>query len=156
MGFLNIVLSPIETIFDPVISVGKSVISIIGLLVELIKLIPKIFSLFEMFTDPGKIIKDAIYGIKTGIIMIFDAIFGDLFRLITKPFVNVDNNEKKGKSKDACFDKSFIKYILLVLCPPLAIFVKNGFRSIFNILLASILTYFYYFPGLIYTSLYVL
>ena len=160
MGFLNIVLSPIETIFDPIISIGKSVISIIALLVELIKLIPKIFSLFEMFTDPGKIIKDALYGVKTGIIMIFDAIFGELFRLITTPFVNTSNKHKNNNNnhnnKKTCFDKSFIKYILLVLCPPLAIFVKDGFKAIFNIIIASILTYFYYFPGLIYTSLYIL
>ena len=167
MGFMNIVfgvvkqiistlLFPIKPIIDPLLSFGEAMIHLQELLLKIISIVPKLVSIFTMFTDPGKIIKDAIYGVKTGIMMIFDAIFGDLFRLITKPFVNGDNKNKKNDTKEACFNKSFINIIILVLCPPLAIFVKDGFKAIFNIIIASVLTYLYYFPGLIYSCLYIL
>ena len=129
---------------------------IIFVVLKILKAFPKFLTIFTYLTDPSKIIKDSVYGVTSGIMMILNAIFGDLFRLITKPFVNGDNKNKKNNSKEACFNKSFINIIILVLCPPLAIFVKNGFKAIFNIIIAGILTYFYYFPGLIYTSLYIL
>ena len=158
MGFLNIVLSPIETIFDPIIMIGKAIISLIKLLGDLIKIIPKLFSLFELFTDPGKVIKDALFAFKEGIYMIFDAIFGGIINSISNAFSSKKN--EKGNIKEQCFSvrfsKSIIKYILLVLCPPLALFLHKGIAYIFNIMIASFLTYFYYFPGLIYTCLYIL
>ena len=129
---------------------------IIFVVLKILKAFPKFLTIFTYLTDPSKIIKDSVYGVTSGIMMILNAIFGDLFRLITKPFVNGDNKNKKNNSKEACFNKSFINIIILVLCPPLAIFVKNGFKAIFNIIIAGILTYFYYFPGLIYSCLYIL
>ena len=156
MGFLNIVLSPIEVIFDPIMSVGKAVVALIHLLLELIKIAPKIVSLFEMFTDPAKIIMDALYGIKVGVIMIFDAIFGNLFRLIAAPFIKPKPETKKNGNKKTCLTTRIVQMIVLVLCPPLAIFMKKGITSFFYVVIASFLTYFYYFPGLLYSSMYVL
>jgi len=156
MGFLNIVLSPLEVIFDPIVSVGKAIVALIHLLLELIKVAPKIVSLFEMFTDPAKIIMDALYGIKVGVIMIFDAIFGNLFRLIASPFIKPKPETKKNGNKKTCLTTRIVQMIVLVLCPPLAIFMKKGITSFFYVVIASFLTYFYYFPGLLYSSMYVL
>jgi uncharacterized membrane protein YqaE (UPF0057 family) len=156
MGFLNIVLSPLEVIFDPIVSVGKAIVALIHLLLELIKIAPKIVSLFEMFTDPAKIIMDALYGIKVGVIMIFDAIFGNLFRLIAAPFIKPKPETKKNENKKTCLTTRIVQMIVLVLCPPLAIFMKKGITSFFYVVIASFLTYFYYFPGLLYSSMYVL
>ena len=162
MGFLNVVLSPIEIIFDPIIMIGKTVVSIIKLLVDLIKIIPKLFSLFEMFTDPGKVIKDALYAIKVGFEMIFDALFGEAINSIMSLFKNknINNDEdlkvKANNSYNINISKSYLKYIILVLCPPFAIFASHGIKYFFNILIAFILTYFFYLPGLIYASMYVL
>ena len=154
MGFLNIVLSPIEVIFDPIISAGNAVVAIIHILLELIKVAPKLVSLFEIFTDPGKIIKDAVYGVKVGLMMLFDAIFGNLFSALKKPFIQ--SKTKKNKPAKMCLTNRIIQLIVLVLCPPLAIFMEKGISSFFYMVIASILTYFYYFPGLIYSSMYVL
>jgi len=154
MGFLNIVLSPIEVIFDPIVSAGNAIVALIHILLELIKVAPKLVSLFEMFTDPGKIIKDAVYGVKVGLMMLFDAIFGNLFSAIKKPFIQ--SKSKKNKPKKMCLTNRIIQLIILVLCPPLAIFMEKGISSFFYVVIASLLTYFYYFPGLIYSSMYVL
>jgi uncharacterized membrane protein YqaE (UPF0057 family) len=154
MGFLNIVLSPIEVIFDPIVSAGNAVVALIHILLELIKVAPKLVSLFEIFTDPGKIIKDAVYGVKVGLMMLFDAIFGNLFSALKKPFIQ--SKTKKNKPAKMCLTNRIIQLIILVLCPPLAIFMEKGISSFFYMVIASILTYFYYFPGLIYSSMYVL
>ncbi len=157
MGFLNIVLSPIEVIFDPIISVGNAVVALVHILLELLKIAPKIVSLFEMFTDPIKLIKDAIYGVKVGLMMLFEAIFGTLFTTLQKPFIQTKSkNSKKSKPKKMCLTNRIIQLIILVLCPPLAIFMEKGISSFFYMLIASLLTYFYYFPGLFYASMYVL
>lgn len=156
MGFLNIVLSPIEVIFDPIVSVGKAVVALIHLLLELIKIAPKLVSLFEMFTDPVKLIKDALYGVKVGIIMILDAIFGNAFSFITKPFIKQKPETKKNGNKKTCLTNRIIQMLVLILCPPLSIFMKKGITSFFYVVIASFLTYFYYFPGLLYSSMYVL
>ena len=116
----------------------------------------KIVSLFEMFTDPAKIIMDALYGTKVGVIMIFDAIFGNLFRLIAAPFIKPKPETKKNGNKKTCLTTRIVQMIVLVLCPPLAIFMKKGITSFFYVVIASFLTYFYYFPGLLYSSMYVL
>ena len=156
MGFLNIVLSPIEVIFDPIVSAGNAIVALIHILLELIKVAPKLVSLFEMFTDPGKIIKDAVYGVKVGLMMLFDAIFGNLFRLIAAPFIKPKPETKKNENKKTCLTTRIVQMIVLVLCPPLAIFMKKGITSFFYVVIASFLTYFYYFPGLLYSSMYVL
>ena len=157
MGFINIVLSPIESIFEPIIGIMKVVIQIIALLVELIKAVPKMFSLFTIFTDPGKVIKDTAYGVITGIKMIFEAIFdstlGSFHKVLTPYFIG-DSEETKDKQE--CISPTYMEILLLILCPPLAIFVRKGIKAFFIILIACGLTYLYYFPGLIYATLHII
>ena len=157
MGFINLVLSPIESIFEPIISIMKAVIQIIALLVELIKAVPKMFSLFMIFTDPGKVIKDTGYGVITGIKMIFEAIFDSTlgsFHKVLKPYFIGDGGENKDKQE--CISPTYMELLLLILCPPLAIFVRKGIKAFFIILITCGLTYLYYFPGLIYATLHIL
>ena len=157
MGFINLVLSPIESIFEPIISIMKAVIQIIALLVELIKAVPKMFSLFMIFTDPGKVIKDTAYGVITGIKMIFEAIFDSTlgsFHKVLKPYFIGDGEENKDKQE--CISPTYMEILLLILCPPLAIFVRKGIKAFFIILIACGLTYLYYFPGLIYATLHII
>lgn len=164
MGFMNIVFSvvkkiletllfPIKPIIDPILSLGEAMVHMLELLLKIIELIPKLMSVFEIFTDPVKVIKDAVYAFKTGIMMILDALFGGIIRIITKTFVTTKEDTIKKKK---CYNKSIFNILLLVLCPPLAIFAKYGIGYIIYIVIASFLTYFYYFPGLIYSSLYIL
>ena len=154
MGFLNIVLSPIEIIFEPVVNIGKAVLSIIKLVLDLIKIMPKLFSLFEIFTDPIKVFKDLIYGIKAGFYLCLMHCLEIFFLFLKNIFIFEDKNEKKTEKE--CLSNSFINILILVLCPPLALFIKKGLSGVFYLLISFILTYFYYVPGLLYTSFYVL
>ena len=130
---------------------------LIEVLVKLIAAIPKLLSLFTIFTDPGKVIKDTAYGVVTGIKMLFEAIFDSTigsFHKVLKPYFIGDGEENKDKQE--CISPTYMEILLLILCPPLAIFVRKGIKSFFIILIACGLTYLYYFPGLIYATLHII
>ena len=138
---------------DAILSLKDFAINISKIVLKILQIFPKFLSLFTYFTDPVRIFKDAYYAFKTGIMMILDALFGGIIRIITKTFVTTKEDTIKKKK---CYNKSIFNILLLVLCPPLAIFAKYGIGYIIYIVIASFLTYFYYFPGLIYSSLYIL
>lgn len=154
---LGTVLFPIKPVIDPILALGDAMVQLLDLLTKLISLIPKLMSLFTMFTDPIKLIKDAVYGVKIALQMLYDATLGYIIGSFMKNFYldskNNKNNKKGGKK---CIDKSFMNILIMILCPPLAIFMNEGMGSIFYVIIASFLTYFYYFPGLIYSCLYIL
>lgn len=154
MGFLNIVLSPIEIIFEPIVNIGKAVLSIIKLVLDFIKIMPKLFSLFEIFTDPIKIFKDLVYGIKTGFLLLFDALFGNMISFFKNLFVFEYTDTEKSEKE--CLSNSFVKILILVLCPPLSLFIQKGLTGLLYVLVSFVLTYFYYIPGFLYTCFYVL
>ena len=153
---LGTVLFPIKPIIDPILAMGDAMIQLLDLLLKMISLVPKLLSLFTMFTDPVKLIKDAVYGVKIAIVMLYDATIGYIIGSFMKNFYldGIDKKENKGKEK--CFKKSFINVLILILCPPLSIFMNEGISGFFYVVIASFLTYFYYFPGLIYSCLYIL
>jgi len=159
MGFLNMVLSPLEAIFKPLISIFKTVLVLINLFIELLKMLPKFFYMFNYITDPGKIISDTIYGFTTGFKMIIksviDILMGKSIDLI-KPHIKDDDPTNAKREKDSCLSPSLLEIFILLLCPPLAIFIRKGLKGFFTIVITAVLTYFYYLPGLVYASLYVL
>ena len=140
---------------DAILSLKDLAVGALKIILKLLKSFPKFFSIFTYITDPVKLIKDIVYGIKAGFMMIFNFIYDNTLGRIVSLFLikNDKENTKKGKT---CFKNSFIEVLILVLCPPLALFIKKGIAGIFSIIIASLLTYFYYIPGLIYTSLYIL
>jgi uncharacterized membrane protein YqaE (UPF0057 family) len=159
MGFINLVLSPLESIFEPIVNIMKAVMQIIALLIELIKIVPKLFSLFNIFTDPGKILKDTLYGLMIGFKLIIETIIDSTIGSIhktSKNYLGKLGDEEEHEEKKECFTSKILEILLLILCPPLAIFIRKGISSILLILIAFTLTYMYYIPGLIYASLYVL
>lgn len=157
---LGTVLFPIKPVIDPILALGDAMVQLLDLLTKLISLIPKLMSLFTMFTDPIKLIKDAVYGVKIALQMLYDATLGYIIGSFMKNFYldskNNKNNKNSKKGGESCFNKSLINILILILCPPLAIFMKEGISSILYVIIASALTYFYYFPGLIYSCLYIL
>jgi len=158
---IGLVLSPLNAIFKPVVDICIAIAKLAMFLIELIKMIPKIFSLFMIFTDPGKIIKDIMFGLFTGVYMVaeatLDMMFGDIRRAFGGEVENGGNEGTMGDGANAkCIPPSMVKLLLMVLCPPLALMLQVGIGGLFYVIICSLLTYFFYFPGLIYASLYVL
>ena len=161
MGFFETVLEPLNPIFQPVVDIGVFLVKLVTLILELLKMAPKLLSLLTILTDPIKVIKDIVFGISTGIYMIFDAVidmlFGDIRKAMGISTEQGSNDGDQNSSKQKkCIPPSVTKLLLLILCPPLALLLERGIHSILYVFICSILTYFYYFPGLIYASLYIL
>ena len=155
MGFINLVLSPLEGIFSPIIGILKTVAVILTLLLEVIKLIPRLFETIGMLADPGKLIKDALFGFKTGLVLIYNSILDMTMGSFADKFKhNLEND--KNKEKESCVKPTFLEVIILILCPPLAIFIRKGMKGFLTILVTTILTCFYYFPGVLFASLHIL
>ena len=156
---LNILLAPLNPIVQPFISLGIAIIQMVNFMIELAQMIPKIINIVLLFLDPGKLLKDIIFGATTGIYMIVEALFDIIFGKVRQ---HMGGKASKGSNKGGinnqkCLPPSITQILILVLCPPLYVVLSEGlFNSagFFPVILTSILTYFYYFPGLIYASLF--
>lgn len=142
MGFLNIVLSPIEVIFGPIIMIGKAVVSIILVLVELVKRLPKIVEIFDYVINPMKMVEDVLYGFKISLKLLWDHTFGLLF------------GKMNNINKESYTIPDDLLYICMFISPPFYIYLKTGIYGILHVVISGVLTYFYYFPGLVYSILY--
>ena len=145
--------------FLSLINFAKNLILIIE---KLLLMAPKmVFYFIYIITTPGKVISDVIYGFTTGIKMILksivDILMGKSVGLLNLHVKDDDSNNKKQKrDNEECVNPSLLEILILLLCPPLAIFIRKGLKGFFTIVITSVLTYFYYLPGLVYASLYVL
>lgn len=156
---LDIVLSPLEPIVGPVLALVNGFIQIGYFLVEILKLLPRALEIFNYIIDPMKVIKDIIYGLTTGLMLVieglFDSVLGDVRKAMGGSYDPGSNDGDYTGENGICLSKTFMGTLLMVLCPPLYIILNLGIkRGFFPTLLCSILTYFYYVPGLIYASLY--
>jgi uncharacterized membrane protein YqaE (UPF0057 family) len=141
---------------DAILSLKDFAFNLVEIIIKLLNAFPKFLSIFTYILDPRKLITDIIYAITTGIQMIYDATIGYIIGSFMKNFYLDGIDTKKEKGKDKCFNKSFINVLVMILCPPLAIFMNKGMEGFFYVVIACFLTYFYYFPGLIYSCLYIL
>jgi len=156
---LDIVLSPLEPIVGPVLALVNGFIQIGYFLVEILKLLPRALEIFNYVINPMKLIKDIIYALTTGLIMVIEALFdtllGDVRKAMGGSHDPGSNDGDYSGENAVCLSKTFMGTLLMVLCPPLYILLNMGIiKGFFPTLLCCILTYFYYVPGLIYASLY--
>jgi uncharacterized membrane protein YqaE (UPF0057 family) len=156
---LDIVLAPLEPILSPVLALVNGFIQLGYFLLEILKLLPRAFELFNYVINPMKIIKDIIYAVTTGLMMLieglFDSVLGDIRKSMGGSYDPGSNDGDYVGENAVCLSKTFMGTLLMVLCPPLYIILNMGIiNGFFPTLLCCILTYFYYVPGLIYASLY--
>ncbi len=158
-GILDTVLFPLKPIIEPIIHLMEALLQLQELIVNFaMKIIPAFIQLFFYILDPGKLIKDVIYAFVTGFKMIIKAVIDTLMgKTISMIQPHMKNDpETQKRAKEECLSPSLLELLILILCPPLAIFIKKGLKGFFTIVITAVLTYFYYLPGLIYASLYVL
>ncbi len=156
---LDIVLAPIEPIVGPILSLVNGTIHFGLFLKEMLVYLPRMLELFNYFINPMKLIKDIIYALTTGLMMVvealFDTLLGDVRKAMGGSHDPGSNDGDYAGENVVCLSKTFMGTLLMVLCPPLYILLNMGIiKGFFPTLLCCILTYFYYVPGLIYASLY--
>lgn len=102
----------------------------------------------------------ANHGVLYGIwLTVFNAIFGSLMKkskhgLIWGGIQSRHYNESTGKCNKTNsakgFDLWYIRTIITMLFPPFGVFMAKGLKGMVQIIICSILTACFYFPGLIY------
>ena len=126
----------------------------IDLMVIFIELVPLIF-------DPPRLMDDILFAVTFGINTMFGKVAEAASTGANKP---EDENAEKGpfgvtnKKQAKCIDPTFSTILLLIICPPMAIFMKLGFLKGFvsAIICGVLCVKLFYFPGLLFAILHVL
>jgi uncharacterized membrane protein YqaE (UPF0057 family) len=124
------------------------------ILVAIFSIIPPIIEMaITLFLNPTKLLNDIITGVIVGITLVIEAIFG--YMSPAKYGATAKNGKKLSLDtiKQNCYSTSYMNIILLIICPPFAVFQALGVK-IHEIAICTLLTvYTYYFPGLLYAIL---
>jgi len=81
-------------------------------------------------------------------IWLFKNIFADTYNeIVPKNFI-AGTGIKPGKKY--CFTLNWFRYLVTFTCPPAGVFMAYGFRGWLQILICSVASLLYYFPGLAY------
>ena len=127
------------------------------LLIKLFDIFTMLFPIIPLIFDPVRLVNEVITGIVLGITTLFQA-FLDLFN----PSTYFSSNKSKKKTnldtiKCDKYDMTALNIIILVICPPFAIFQRYGAEKFWQIILCAFLSvYCYYIPGLVYALMLVL
>ena len=123
-------------------------------LVSIFSIIPPIIEMaITLFLNPTKLLNDIITGVIVGITLVIEAIFGYINPAKYGATAKKGNKLDLETIKKDCYSTSFMILVLLIVCPPFAVFQALGFK-IHEIAICTLLTvYAYYFPGLLYAIL---
>ena len=133
---------------------GEVIETFFGLLFNFLEMIPLIF-------DPPRLMDDILFAVSFSI----NTLFGKVGEAVSSGANSPeDENKPKGpfgvenKKEAKCIDPTFSTILLLIICPPMAIFMKLGFfRGIVSAIICGVLCVkLYYFPGLLFAILHVL
>ena len=155
VNIFGAILSPIFTIARVFIGLGKVIIELADLFVKVMKMIPLIF-------DPPKLIDDIIFAVSYSINTMISKMGTSGNTTKTDDPADKESSGPFGVSKrernPICIQPTIVSLIMLILCPPLAIFYKYSFaRGFIPAIVCGVLCVkLYYFPGLLFAALMVL
>lgn len=171
-GFIMDVINAVINIFKLLVGVPKLILFVLRFLLWLIKFMIYIIALLLNIIDKDgilaliKFITAEILLAPIKFIMIYVRKFvnniGNLTFIAIAGSDNVkyDDEEPTEFHNDKCHQEKcyrtsdgtipFSVIIMTILCPPLGVLMEYGITGWFNILICTILTFAFYFPGLIY------
>jgi len=152
----------------PLIMLGMTMVIFGELIIFAIKFIPKFLKMAMNLFRPEAFIKDLVFGVFKAVYMLLDTI-GDLVLSTIRTIFNTifgqslggifghdeqrhPGNGKKFNPKNKICKRppSIFYYIILLLCPPIYVFMCKGLSGWIYILIDIALTFLFYFPGLLY------
>ena len=154
-GIFAPIISPIITIAQAFVSLGELASMIVKVVIDIIKLSTTIF-------NPDKLLNDIIYGSIKGITSMITAIFENISNLFGDSVPKKEDGTGgvfgiEDKKKQICVKPTIINLIILIVCPPLALYINKGLKSIFMVIVCGLMTYYmYYFPGFLFAALHIL
>ena len=158
-GVVSSILSILNPVTGPFNDILNAVIKMFILLGEFMKIFKNLFELAINVFNPDKLINDVLYGVTHGI----TRMFGALVEKVDIGGGDVDKEKDGGpfgvteKKQATCIPPTLMNLLILVLCPPLALFLNKGISGWFITIICCLMTYFmYYFPGFIFAALHIL
>ena len=116
----------------------------------LFNIVIRLFELVPLMFNPTLLANEIITGITVGISIIYEAIMGFLNPAKYMKTTKEIKTKALDTIKENCYSTSFMSILLLIICPPFAVYQAYGF-AIHEIFFCTLLIiYGYYFPGLIY------
>jgi hypothetical protein len=154
LGLLSPLLGPIRVIFETIKKFIEMIVMFANMFIKVLKIIPLIF-------DPPAFIDDVMIGVSWGINKIFSRAMDSITESAKSPEKDDTDTSPFGENGDqgrmTCADPTLGMILLLVVCPPLAIFYKMGIAGMVSAIICGVLCVkLYYFPGLLFAILHVL
>ena len=154
-GIVDAIFNMLKGIITMFLSMFKILKVFFEFFVTVIELIPLIF-------DPPRLIDDVLFGVTFGINQMFRAMSDSAGGLTSTP----EDDEAGGgatfdldkETPKKCMSPTFTTILMLIICPPLAIFIKLGFwKGFVSAIICGVLCVkLFYFPGLLFAILHVL
>lgn len=151
------IMNPFEPLFKPIIGIANAFLKIGELIMLFVTLFIKVITTATVLFDPPRFINDIIIGSVIGITQFINSL---LERFSIKKYFRSNVFKKEDCKKDnlnsnkVCYKPTFLHYLILLVCPPLAVFIKVGIYGFVQVAICAFLTmYAYYFPGLLYAIL---
>ena len=153
-GIIDKIVNTLRGIIKMFASLGKIMETFFRLFINVMELIPVIF-------DPPRLIDDIMFAVTFGINRVFNIAKESASGAFSSP---EDDKKPKGPFgvdddvSTTCIDPTFSTILLLIICPPLAIFYKLGFwKGFISAIICGVLCVkLFYFPGLLFAILHVL
>jgi len=145
-GIFAPIIAPIVGIAKGFVKMGELAVSLVDLVIKVVATIPSIF-------NPDKLINDVLYGTINGITSMFEGILKQFTMNETAPQKGIYNDKKN----QVCVAPTLMNLIILVVCPPLALYKDRGISGLFLVIVCALLTYYlYYFPGFLFAALHIM
>ena len=144
----------------PMISIGKGFLRIIEVIEKFFMLFVDIMEMVPLIFDPPALMDDIMFAVTFGINKVFQMAMESIKGSREPEDDDAENGPFGVKNSEniKCMDPSFSTILLLIVCPPLAIFFKLGFlKGFISAIICGVLCVkLYYFPGLLFAILHVL
>ena len=152
-------LGPFDVLVDPIVGIAEGFYKMLELTELILEFFGKTVLLALSIFNPDKVIGDVLYASTSGVAQVLRAFIEKIDFSQSKADTEGDGGPfaVTDKNRAICVPPSFINLLILVLCPPLALFLHKGVGGWFIIIICCLLTYYlYYFPGFIFAALHIL
>ena len=122
-----------------------------NIIIKVMDVFAAIFPIIPLLFNPVALANEIITGVILGLTLVMEAVFGFLNPAKYSKTPEERKDSHLENAPKTCYKTSILNILLLIVCPPFAVWQSRGFGALHEIFFCTLLTiYGYYFPGLIY------
>ena len=148
LPLIALYIPPIAMLIAFIVYFGKVLVTIFSIIPPLLEMA------VNLFLNPTKLANDIITGVIIGFTLFVEKLFGYINPAYYQDKLKNSSENNIDTVETNCYSTSFMSILLLIVCPPFAVWQTYGVSGFKEVILCTLLTvYGYYFPGLIYALL---